>query len=87
LDLSGWVGVEFGGNCDVCVVSYMLLCLRGGGVVFTGLFVLTSSPYSSEPFCFWRGVGLPPGFCYVSVGLAHLVFYGIENKYMNCRNV
>ena len=45
------------------VVSYMLLCWGGFAV---------TSPYSSELF-FWGGGGLPPGFCYVCVGLVHLV--------------
>ena len=51
-----------------------------------GLVSLTS-PYSSE-FLFSAGVGLPPGFCYVCVcvGLAHLVFYGRQNKCVKCRN-
>ena len=38
-----------------------------------GLVSLTSSSYSSE-LCSQRGVGLPPGFCYVCVGFGHLVF-------------
>ena len=52
------------------VVSYMLLC------------------YSSELFVLDGGVGLPPGVCYVCVcvGLAHLVFYGRENRCVKCRN-
>jgi len=56
-------------------------------VVFAGLVSLVSSPYSSELF-FLGGVGLPPGFCCVCtcVGLAHLVFYGRENKCVKCRN-
>ena len=50
----------------------MLLCR---GVVFAGLVILTSPPYSSETSCSWQGVGLPRGFCYVfvCVGFAHLV--------------
>jgi hypothetical protein len=45
------------------------------------------SPHSSN-FLFLAWVGLPPGFCYVCVcvGLAHLVFYGRENKHVKCRN-
>ena len=39
-------------------------------------------------FCSRQGFGLPPGFCCVRVcvGLAHLVFYGRENKCVKCRN-
>ena len=32
MDLSGWVGVGFGGNCDAGVVSYMRLSWGGEGV-------------------------------------------------------
>ena len=40
----GYVGVGFGGNCTCRYgISY-----AGGGVVFVGLVILTSSPYSSE---------------------------------------
>jgi len=65
------------------VVSYMLLCW---GVVFAGLVSLQSSPYSSELLVPGGGVCLPPRFCYVCVGLAHLVFCGRENKCVKCRN-
>ena len=43
----GYVGVGFGGTCDCMygMVSCMLLCW---GVVFAGLVILASSPYSSE---------------------------------------
>ena len=62
------------------VVSYMLLCWRGG---VAGLVSLTSSPYPSpySPYSsellFSAGVGLPSGFCYVCVcvGLGHLVLW------------
>ena len=67
------------------VVSYMLLCW-GEGVVFVGLVSLTSSPYSLELLVLGRGLVWLQGFCYVCVGLAHLVFYGRENKCVKCRN-
>ena len=41
----GYVRVGFGGNCDCRYGSCMLLCL---GVVFAGMVILASSPYSSE---------------------------------------
>jgi len=47
VDLSGWVGLGLGENCDCRCGILMLLFLGGGGVVFEGLFSLTS-PYSSE---------------------------------------
>ena len=64
------------------MVCYMLLCW---GVVFAGLVSLTSS-YSSELLVPGGGC-LYPGFCYVCVcvGLAHLVFYGRDNKCVKCR--
>ena len=50
MDLSGWVGVVLGGNCDCrCGILYAPML---GGVVFAGLVSLTSSPYSSELFVF-----------------------------------
>ena len=78
MDLSGWIGVGLGGNCD-CRCGTLVCC--GGVVVFAGLVSLTSP-------CSRRGVGLPPGFCYgvVCLGLAHLVFYGRESKCVKCRN-
>jgi len=42
VDLSGWVGVRLGGNCDCRCGILMLLCWEG---VFAGLVSLTS-PYS-----------------------------------------
>ena len=44
------------------VVSYMLLCWGGGGVVFAGLVSLTSSPYSSEIFVLGGGLVCLQGF-------------------------
>ena len=70
------------------VVFYMLLCW-GKGVA--GLVSLTS-PYSSEIFVLGGGLVCLPGFCCVCVcvcvcmGLAHLIFYGTENKCVKCRN-
>ena len=37
MDLSGWVGVGLGGNCDCRCCSYV-----GGGVVYAGLVSLIS---------------------------------------------
>ena len=64
------------------VVSYILLCWGRGGFCGIGqsgisLFFGTS--------CSRRGVCLPPGFYHVCVGLVHLVFYGRENKCVECR--
>ena len=57
MDLSGWVGVGLGGNCDCrCGILYASILRGGGGVFFAGLVSLTSSysslysPYSSELF-------------------------------------
>ena len=47
MDLSGWVGVGLGGNCDCRCGILLAPMLEGGGVVFAGLVSLTS-PYSSE---------------------------------------
>ena len=42
MDLSGWVGVGLGGNCDCrCGILYAPM-LEGGRVVFVGLVNLTS---------------------------------------------
>ena len=41
----GYVGVGFGGNCDC---RYGILCAPMLGVVFAGLVILSSSPYSSQ---------------------------------------
>jgi len=87
VDFAGWVGVGLGGNCDYrCGILYAPM-LGGGALVYAGLVRLTS-PYSSELFVLGVGVGLPPWFCYVCVcvGLAHLVFYGRQNKCVKCRN-
>ena len=62
------------------VVSYMLLCR---GDCFCGIGYSDISLFFGTS-CSWRGVGLPPGFCYVCVGLAHLIFYGRENKCVKC---
>ena len=76
MNLSGWVGVELGGNCD-CRCGILYASMLGGD--FAGLFILTSSPYSSELFVFGGGLVCLKGFACVCVGLAHLVFYGREN--------
>jgi len=55
VDLSGWVRVRLGGNCD-CRCGTLYAPMLGGGVVFAGLVSLTYSPYSSELFVL--GVGL-----------------------------
>ena len=48
MGLTGWVGVGLGGNCDCrCGILYALMLVEGG-VVFTGLVSLTSSPYSCQ---------------------------------------
>ena len=73
MDLSGWVGVGLGGNCD-CRCGILYASMLGGD--FAGLFILTSSPYSSELFVFGGGLVCLKGFACVCVGLAHLVFYG-----------
>ena len=77
VDLSGWVGVGLGGNCDVGVVTYMLLCWWGWGFRdwMSDIFSLSFFSLCFETFCSRRGVGLPQGFCYVwlCVGLANLV--------------
>jgi len=45
VDLSGWVGVGLGGNCDCrCGILYAPMLVGGG---FAGLVSLTSSPYPS----------------------------------------
>ena len=48
MDLSGWVGVGLGGNCD-CRCGILYAAMLGG---FAGLVSLTSSysPYSTELF-------------------------------------
>jgi len=54
VDLSGWVGVGLGGNCDCrCGILYGPVFEGGGGVA--GLFSLTSSPCSSEISVLGRG--------------------------------
>jgi len=69
VDLSGWVGVGLGGNCD-CRCGILYAAMLGG---FAGLVSLTSTPCPFlfslffGTFCSRRGVGLPPGFCYVCV--------------------
>jgi len=65
------------------VVSYMLLCW-GGGFYRIGYSDIFSLFFGTS--CSRRGVVLPPGFCYVCVGLVHLVFYGRENKCVKCIN-
>jgi len=52
------------------VVSYMFLCWGGvRRIGLSGIFLIFGTS------CSRRGVYLPPRFCYVCVGLAHLVFY------------
>ena len=62
MDLSGWVGIELGGNFDCRCGIVMLLRWVEGGVVFAGLVGLTSFPYSSETFCSRRGLVCLQGF-------------------------
>jgi len=68
------------GGRDMGVMSMVLTLgwARGG---FCGVSLLASSR-SSSGLLFSAGVFLPPGFRYVCVcvALAHLVFYGRENK-------
>jgi len=67
VDLSGWVGVGLGGNCD-CRCGILYARMLGRGVVYAGLVSLTSSAYPSPyslffgAFCSQQGVDLPPGF-------------------------
>ena len=59
MDLSGYVGVRLGGNCDCrCVVLYASM-LRGG--LRDWLFFLFFGTSCSR-----LGVGLPPGFAMCS---------------------
>ena len=60
---------------------WYLICsyVGGGGGGFAGLVSLTF-PYSSELFVLGGGLVCLQGFACVSVGLAHLLFYGRENK-------
>jgi len=83
VDLSGWVGVGLGGNCD-CRCGILYAPMLGGG--FVGLVSLISSSYSSEIFVLGRGVGLTPWFCCVCVcvGLAHLVLWKWDYAYIAC---
>jgi len=64
---------------------WYLICSYIGGR-FAGLVSLTSSPYSSD-FLFSAGFGLPPEFCYMCVGLAHLFFYGMLYKSLLARKL
>ena len=57
---------------------YLICSYVGGG--FAGLVSLISSPYSSELLVLGGGLVCLQGFACVSVGLAHLLFYGRENK-------
>jgi len=59
-----------------------------GGGGFVGLVSLTSSPHSLELFVLdggWSASRVLLCVC-VCIGLAHLVFYGRENKCVKCRN-
>jgi len=48
VDLSGWVGVALGGNCDCrCGILYAPMLVE---VLFAGLVILTYSSYPSERF-------------------------------------
>jgi len=60
VDLSGWVGVGLGGNCDCRCGILMLLCWEWGGFCGIGLYDILSLFFGT--FCSRRGVGLPPGF-------------------------
>jgi len=47
VDLSGWVGVGLGGNCDCRCGILMLLSWGGGGVVLAVLvWEISTSPHS-----------------------------------------
>ena len=76
MDLSGWVGVGLGGNCDCrCGILYAPM-LAGGGVVFAGLVSLTS-PYSSERFVLGGGLVCLRGFAMCACASAWRIwFYG-----------
>jgi len=72
VDLSGWVGVGLGGNCD-CRCGTLYAPMLGG---FAGLVSLTSSPYSSELLVLGGGLVCLQGFAMcVCLGLAHLVLW------------
>ena len=47
MDLSCWVGLGLGGNCDCSFTILYAPILGGGGMVFAGLVIMTSSPYFS----------------------------------------
>jgi len=87
VDHSGWVGVGLEGNCDCRRGILYVPMLGAGGVGFAGLISLTSSLYSSELFVLGGGLVCLQGFVCVCVGLAHLIFYGRENKCVKCRKV
>ena len=57
MDLSVWVTVGLGGNCD-CRCGILYAPLLGGGGGYAGLYSLTSfpySPYSSDLFVLGGG--------------------------------
>ena len=70
------------------VVSYILLCWGGGGFMLDWLFRHLLILLIFWNFLFSVGCwSAPKGFAMcVCVGLAHLVFYGKENKSVKCRN-
>ena len=78
------VRCRFGRNCDCsCGILYAPML----GVIFAGFVSLTFSPYSSELLVPGGRFLSASRVCYVCVcvGLAHLVFYGRENKCVKCR--
>ena len=60
MDLSGWVGVGLGGNCD-CRCGILYAPMLGVGVIFAGLVSLTT-PYSSELLVLGGGLVWLQGF-------------------------
>jgi len=69
------------------VVSYMLLCWRGGGVVFAGLVILTS-PYSLELLVLvggWSASRVLLCVCVRRLG-AFGFLWERENRCVKCRN-
>jgi len=81
VDLSGWVGVGLGGNCDCrCGILYDPVL---GVVFYSGLVSLTSScpspysPYSPELFVLGGGLVCPRGFVICACASAWRIwFYG-----------
>ena len=51
MDLSGWVGVGLGGNCD-CRCGILYARMLGRGVVYAGLVSLISGRYRPKHVVF-----------------------------------